>query len=190
MTQANLEAYLGRSLSALEVTNLTLYLELSQERLEDLLCINLTTATEDRTFGVRNGYQTVFTDLYTKVNSVTVGGNVITDYETRQWDRRNASWYNSIILDTYENEVTINADWGCPSKELQQLQARLFSLISTSNVSGGNVKRKSVEDFTIEFSETPVYNQFLTDNRALIDKFSLCSIGNIQHGNLVWRWTR
>lgn len=42
LTQEKLEAYLGRSLTAVELNNLDLYLNLAKLRLEDLLCITLT----------------------------------------------------------------------------------------------------------------------------------------------------
>ena len=185
MNQSTLEALLGRSLTSIEVTNRTLYLNIARERLEDLTCLNLTNTTEDRIYNVRKGYTTVFTDLFTSINSVEINGNAFTDYTAMQWNRRNASWYNSIVLLTNEEEVTINADWGICSPELQLLTARLFGLISTENSGNSNVKSKKVEDFSITFNDNSVYDQFLLDNQSLIAKYSLCNIGNIQHGDII-----
>lgn len=178
MNQAKLEALLGRPLSSIEATNRVLYLKIAQERLEDLTCLNLEEATEDRTFSVREGYQTVFTDLFTDVNSVTINGNEVTDYTPMQWQKRNAAWYNSIVLEncTDQDEIVINADWGLCSPSLQLLQAQLFGLISKMNNGNGNVKSKKVEDFSITFNDNTVYDQFLMDNEGLLSKYSICNI--------------
>lgn len=184
MNQAKLEALLGRPLTTIEVTNLTLYLEIATERLQDLTCLNLTQNTEDRVYDVREGYTTVFTDPFTEINSVTVNGNTFTDYTPMQWNRRNADWYNSIVLETCEDEVTINADWGICSPELQLLTARLFGLMGIEKSGNGNVKSKKVEDFSITFNDNSAYDQFLLDNQSLINKYSLCNIGNVQHGSV------
>lgn len=180
MNTSTLEALLGRPLTPIESTNKDLFLKIARERLEDLTCLNLTEATEDRTFGVRSGYTTVFTDPFTQINSVKINGNEFTDYTPMQWNRRNADWYNSIVLDTNADEVVINADWGLCSPELQLLMARLFGLLRKEN--SGNVKSKSVEDFSITLNDNPAYTQFLLDNQPIINKYSLCGIGNVQHG--------
>lgn len=184
MKQSTIEAYLGRPLTSLESTNISLYLKIAQERLEDLTCLNLETVTEDRTFSVRKGYVTVFTDLFTTVNSVEINAQAFTDYTPMQWNRQNANWFNSIVLTTCYDEVIINADWGICSPELQLLQARLFGLISTENSSEGNVKSKKVEDFSVTFNDNTAYQQFLIDNESLINKFSICGIGEVQHGDV------
>lgn len=176
-------ALLGRPLTQVEDTNYSLYLKIAQERLEDLTCLNLEDETADRIFDVREGYTTVFTDPFTAINSVEINGNAFTDYTPMQWDRRNARWYNSIVLKTCAKEIKINADWGLCSPELQLLTARLFSLLGSEKAGNGNIKSKKVEDFTISFNDNSVYEQFLVDNQPLIAKYSLCNIGNIQHGN-------
>lgn len=40
LTQSEIEAYLGRSLSTVEVTNLALYQQIATQRLLDLLCLD------------------------------------------------------------------------------------------------------------------------------------------------------
>ena len=187
MNKTTMVALLGRPLTSIEDTNYNLYLKIAVERLQDLTCLNLETATEDRTFDIREGYSTVFTDLFTEINSVTVGGETVTAYSARQWDRRNTSWYNSIVLDkcqTSNGEVTINADWGICSPELQLLLARLFGLLGQENKGNSNIKSKRVEDFHITYNDNSTYQQFLIDNQLLLDKYSICNIGNIQHGEV------
>jgi hypothetical protein len=184
MNQTKMVALLQRPLSPYEVTNFQTYLKIARERLEDLTCLYLEDATEDRIYEVREGYTTVFTDPFTAINSVEINGETFTDYTPMQWNRRNASWYNSIVLETCEDQVTINADWGLCSPELQLLTARLFDLLSKERSGNGNVKSKKVEDFSITFNENTAYDQFLLDNQALINKFSICNIGDIQHGSV------
>lgn len=188
MNKTQMVALLGRPLTSVEDTNYTTYLKIAQERLEDITCLNLTATTEDRTYDIREGYTTVFTDLFDAINSVEVNGSELaeTDYSVRQWDRRNASWYNSIVLQncTSEDEITINADWGICSPELQLLLANLFGLMGKMSKGNGNVKSKKVEDFSVTFNDNSAYDQFLLDNQALINKYSLCNIGNVQHGRV------
>lgn len=184
MKKTTVVALLGRPLTSIEDTNFETYLKIARERLEDLTCLNLTDETDDRTYDVREGYTTVFTDPFTAINSVKINGNAVSDYTPMQWDRRNASWYNSIVLQTSDCEVTINADWGLCSPELQLLTARLFGLLNTEKSGNGNIKSKKVEDFSVTYNDNTAYQQFLLDNQALINKFSLCNIGNIQHGNV------
>lgn len=183
MNQSQLEKLLGRPLTPIEDTNYSTYLKIAQERLEDLTCLNLNSEPSERTYDVREGYTTVFTDLFTSIESVEVNGQPFTEYTPMQWDRRNASWYNSIVLDACSDEVTITADWGICSPELQLLTARLFGLLNAEKSGNGNIKSKRVNDFQITFNDNSVYQQFLIDNQALINKYSLCNIGNIQHGS-------
>lgn len=188
MSEEKLVALLGRPLTSYESANRVLYLKIAQERLEDLTCLNLEEGTEDRTFSVREGYQTVFTDLFTDVNSVTVNGSELdaADYTAMQWNRRTADWYNSVVLEncTAEDVVVVNADWGVCSPTLQLLQAQLFGLLSASNNGNGNVKSKKVEDFSITFNDNTVYDQFLLDNQSLISKYSLCNIQTTVSGDV------
>lgn len=187
MNQAKLVALLGRPLTTVETTNFSLYLKIAYERLEDLLCMNLESTTEDRVFDVRNGYSTVFTDLFTDINSVSIDGNELTtnDYSVRQGNRRSGNWYNSIVLtNPTDCEVTINADWGLCAPDLQLLLAQLFALIGTMNTSNGNVKSKKVEDFSITFNDNTAYQQFTLDNAGTISKYSICGIQEIQHGGV------
>ena len=191
MTQETLEALLGRSLTATEVTNLDLYLDIANDTVGELLCMNLTSKSETRVFDVRNGYRTVFTHPFVEVDEVQdSNGNIIDEdtYTPRQWDKRNADWYNSIVMDDTQcgEELTISGTWGfgkCMPKDLQLLVARSFDQISKSQGSNGLVKRKEVEDFKIEFNtDVTQQEQFYADNALIIQKYSMCNIGDVQHG--------
>ena len=51
-------------------------------------------------FDTREGYSTAFIGIFRSLSEVKINGETITtdDYSVRQWDKRNGSWYNSIIL--------------------------------------------------------------------------------------------
>lgn len=191
MTQAKLESLLGRSLTPNEVTNLTLYLDIATDSLEDMLCMSLTTETSTREFEAREGYSTLFTGAFTDVSEVTVDESVIDEsqYKFRQWNKSNAEWFNSIVFNYPQSgTVKVTADWGfgdCMPNDLQLLLARSFDQISKSNTSQGSIQSKQVEDFRITYrNDVTQRDQFLMDNGLIIQKYSLCNIGNIQHGSV------
>ena len=179
MTQAKLESLLGRSLTPNEVTNLTLYLDIATDSLEDMLCMSLTTETSTREFEAREGYSTLFTGAFTDVSEVTVDESVIDESE----------WFNSIVFNYPQSgTVKVTADWGfgdCMPNDLQLLLARSFDQISKSNTSQGSIQSKQVEDFRITYrNDVTQRDQFLMDNGLIIQKYSLCNIGNVQHGSV------
>ena len=188
MNKTTMAALLGRPLSTIENTNYNLYLKIARDRLQQLTCLDLEEVTEDRVYSVRESFHSVFTDMFTGINSVTLNGTALeaTDYTPMQWDRRKAEWFNSIVLDclTTEDEITINADWGACTPGLQLLQAKLFDLIGKMNTGSGNVKSKKVEDFSITFNDNTVYDQFLLDNGALIAQYSICNVPQLTSGRV------
>lgn len=188
MNQATVSALLERTLTPIEVTNFDLYFKIARESLDDLLCTNLCDKTYERTFDAREGYSTLFTDIFTDIQTVTLNGEAITDYSKRQWDRRNGSWYNSIVFDhklCEDDEVVIEASWGfskTPS-DLQLIQAQLFGLITKKNKLDPTVSSKQTEDFRISFNvDADLDDEFYRQYNRTIAKYSLCSIGNIRHG--------
>lgn len=195
MNQTTLAALLGRSLTPIEVTNFKLYLNIARKSLDDLLCTNLCDDEVTRTFDARGGYSTVFTDIFTEIESVSItplNGTAtdVTDYSVRQWDRRNGSWYNSIVfenkLSNYD-EVTITGIWGFSTmpSDLQLVLAQLFGLITKKNKFDPTVSSKQVEDFRIAFNvDSDLDDEFYRQYNKTIAKYSLCSIGNIQHGSI------
>jgi len=199
--QAQLEALLGRTLTPVELSNLDLYLEIAGERLEQLICSRVTAIAEERVYDGREGYSTVFTELFTSITSVEVNGKALetSEYSKRQWDSRNGYWFNSIVLPhrlRSEAEVVINGVWGFDSdtmpSDLQLLYAKLFALVSSMNKGNGNIKSKKVEDFSITFNENTVYDQFLIDNGSTLRKYSVCNQGYVRSGktcvNPYWSW--
>lgn len=213
LNQTQLEAILARPLTPREVTNLTSYLKTAQENLETLLCSPLYEEVETRFFNTRVGYRTVFTDIFTSVESVKVDGTLVDPslYYVAQFDRRTSPLYSSIVFKNknYTNctqEIEIEADWGICQKDmprdLQSLIAQLFAFASKRKATTGQVRSKKVEDFSITFTDESAEDVFLKDNAGAIKKYSLCDIGYVRHGylsgvplsqrdnwrNRFWRW--
>lgn len=193
MSQSELEALLGRSLTPTEITNFDTYLEIAKENLEELLCISLdyqdTSGEPEKTtqtFDIRDGYRTVFTGIFTELTEVKVDGTVIEDYHVAFWDKRSNPYYNSIVLDDCDGkEVEITGYWGFDSlpSDLQLLWAQAFANVSKKYVAGGgNVKSKQVEDFRITYGDLTDDEAFTSANARTIRKYSLCNIGYIRHG--------
>lgn len=195
MNETQMVALLQRPLSPYEVTNFKTYLKIARESLDDLLCTNLCDDSDNRIFEAREGYSTVFTDIFTDVDEVKLNDEVVTDYTIRQWDRRIGSWYNSIVFDHKlcgSDEVEVSASWGfsqMPS-DLQLVLAQLFGLITKKNKFDGIVSSKQTEDFRISFnSDVDLDDEFYLKYNKTIAKYSLCSIGNIQHGKTYGRYS-
>lgn len=200
MNQAKLEALLGRPLTSVEVTNLELYLEIANDTLETLLCTSIRPVTEERTFSLREGYKTAFLDIFTEVTEVKVNDTVQdpTSYSKRQWDKRTATWYNSLVLadriTETTDEITVTGVWGfvdAPEEDyavpydLQVILAGLFSLITKKNNLDPTITSKQVEDFRISFNaDVDLDEEFYTQYSKTIDKYSLCNIGYVRHGEV------
>lgn len=191
MTQEELEALLGRPLTPTEVENLDLYLSIAEQRLDDLLCMTLTSDEATRVYDGRSGYRTLYVDPFTAIDTVEIDGETIdaSKYSVLQFDKHNASWYNVIRFKKNMNcdEVTVTATWGFGSDmpvDLQLLLARLFDLVGKEQTTNGKVKSKRVEDFSITFNDNSDAQQFFSENQATIDKYSLCNVGLVTHGDI------
>lgn len=186
MKQTELEALLGRPLTPTEASNRKLYLEIAEESLfgeGGLLCIDPTEDTGERVFEKREGMSTVFTGIFTKINSVKVDGEDAT-YTPYFWDSRNSDFYNSIVLtENCGSEVVVDADWGlgCLPKDLKRLLAQAFAVVSAKR-QVKNVKSKKVEDFSITYGDLSEDDQFVADNARVIKKYSMCDIGYVRSG--------
>lgn len=196
MTQPELEALLGRSLTSTEVTNLTLYLEIATSNLNDLLCTTTNEVTETRTFDTRKGYKTAFVGIVQNVTEVKLDDDVISsdDYSLRQWDKRTADWYNAIVFDDAitADEITVTGTWGFASgtlpNDLNMVLANLFDLITKRNKFDGTIASKRVEDFQINFNtDSDLDDEFYNKYSKILSKYSLCDIPNIQSGAITCR---
>lgn len=183
MDKGQLEALLGITLDEKDVNKY----QSAVVALEDLLCSGLLDATEERIFDIREGYSTVFTELFRSVSSVKVKGITLPSerYQARQWDKRRAEWFNSIVLkDVRGDEVAITAEWGFTELPAD-LKLLVDKIIKQQAKKGpGNVKSKKIEDFSVTYSDIPAYEQFVIDNQSIINKYSVCGIGEVQSGKV------
>lgn len=197
MDETEMAALLGRSLTPIETTNFDLYLNIAEEALESLICTPVEEVTETRVFDLREGYRTAFVDIFWNVDEVKVNDTVIepSDYSLRQWSKRNADWYNSLVFncafDDCQDEIEVTADWGFEPvssgsslpADLQYVLAGLFSQITKKNKFDPTIASKQVEDFRISFNVMADLDaEFYRAYSNILSKYSLCDIANIQHG--------
>lgn len=189
LSTKQLEALLGRSLTARESANCTPYLDIATEQLEELLCISLLQESGERVFTSRNGYSTLFTGIFTNVLSVTINGNTVdpSEYHLSFFDNRNKDFYNSIVFNTklIGQEVTVSAEWGfdkLPS-DLGQFLAQLFALAGTKKTNT-SVKSKQVEDFRITYGDSTDMQVLLDNNDIVINKYGMCDITEVRNGSV------
>lgn len=192
MNTTEMAALLGRPLTTIETTNFSLYLKIAKQNLDELLCMELCSEEQTKVFDAREGYSTVFTDVFTDIEEVKVNDVVIdTDkYSRRQWDRRTGSWYNSLVF-TYKldlnDEVSVTADWGFSSypSDIKYMLAGLFGLISKKNKFDGTISSKQVEDFRISFrADADLDDEFYKTYQRTISKYSICDMAYIRHGKV------
>lgn len=199
MTEEEVSALLGRPLTPIEVTNFDTYINIAEQSLEDLICSPIETVEETRIFDTREGYSTAFIDIFHEISEVKIDDEVIdpSDYSKRQWNKRSASWYNSLVFDnkfTCDQEVEVTATWGFEEDsgdesdlptDLQLVLAGLFDLITKKNKYDGSISSKRVEDFQISFNaDSDLDDEFYSKYSKTISKYSLCDLPNIQHGRI------
>ena len=191
MNKNDVIALLGRPLTTVEDTNFDLYINIAKETLQNMICMSLSCDDEPRVYTPREGYKTLFTDVFTDVSEVKIDGVVIDEdkYSVRQWDKRNGSWYNSIVFtDEFtedDDEVEVSASWGFNKvpNDLKTVWAGLFDLITKKNKFDPTISSKDVEDFRITFNKgIDMDAEFKTKYSTILSKYNMCDIPNIQHG--------
>lgn len=193
MDEAKVAALLGRSLTSNETTNFKLYLKIANQSLESMVCTSLCDQSDPKIYDVREGYRTLFTDIFTDIDEVKIDGELVdpSKYSVRQWDKRNADWYNSVVFTTRfgecDREVSVSASWGFSSMpaDLQLVIAGLFDLITKKNKIDSSIQSKQVEDFKITLrSDVDLDAEFQTKYGDTLAKYSQCDIPNVQHGRV------
>lgn len=187
MTPELLSALLGRSLTGSEVENFTALLAIAQTQLEDLICSTITDQTLTRSFTARDGYRTVHTPIFETIVSVTVDGEVRTDFVAKQNGSLNGTWFNSIVFDeAVSGTVVIAADWGFTTLpgDLGLVLAQLFGVAANNRLGTDRVSSKRVEDFSITFTSTSEEQSFLDKSSATLRKYSSCDQSEVVSGDL------
>ena len=188
MTKEQVSALLGRPLTSIEDANFDLYLEIATQALEELLCSPTKCQYDTRVFNVRDNYSTVWTDIFTSISEVKLNGTVLDekDYSPQQGDKRNAKWFNSIVLNSrcHSGELEVSGTFGLklPS-DLQLVLAGLFGLITKKNKFDATVTSKQVEDFRISINtDADLDEAFMTLHSKTLSKYSVCDEAYILHG--------
>lgn len=183
MKETEVEALLGRDLSSAETQNFKLYLDLATERIENLLCMSLALAgddpdAEERIYSARPGYRTLYVDPFTAITTIVVDGDTVSadDYTLED---------NRVVFEEPmgTSSVTITGTWGYSElpASIKLLLARMFEL--TSKPRRGGVRAKSIEDFSVTYADISAFEEFVADNRAIIEQYRLCDPDSI-HGEV------
>ena len=199
MTEQDIEKLLGRDLSAMENNNFSLYLDITIERLSNLLSVNVIIPevdsgtnepiVETRIYAGRNGYKTLYTDPFTDLISVSIDGNTKT-VTTAQWDNPMGSWKNVVCfddeMDAEQVDVTAKFGYGNPlPSDLQLLIARGFDAILKENTDNPRVSTKRNEDYSVSYKDSveSSWQAFTMTNKGIIQKYSQAGLGVIEHGD-------
>ena len=157
--------------------------EEAKQWLESLLCLDLSQDSGERTFSPREGMRTVFTGIFSNVNSVTVNGKVVNNYYPAFFNKRNGQFFNSIVFDCPPNaDVVVDADWGFDKlpADLQRLLDNANKVISQA-YQVKDVKSKKIEDFTVAYGDLSDDEVFMKQNAVTIAKYSMCHIPYVLH---------
>ena len=188
MTKEQVSALLGRPLTSIEDANFDLYIEIATQALEELICSSTKCQYDTRVFNVRDNYSTVWTDIFTGISEVKLNGTVLDekDYSPRQGDKRNAKWYNSIVLNSrcHSGELEVSGTFGLklPS-DLQLVLAGLFGLITKKNKFDATVTSKKVRNFSYTIDTSADLDaEFTKLYSKTLAKYSVCDKTYILHG--------
>lgn len=192
MDKETVSALLGRSLTSFEDTNFDLYLAIAEESLDEILCTNLSDDSDTRYFTGWEGYSTVWTDIFTEIESVEIDGSIVdsSSYIVKQNDARIGTWYNSIVFDerlSENKEIKMVGTWGFSVQpdDLNLVLANLFALVSKKNKFDGTLKSKRVEDFGISIdTEADLDAIFNRTFGRTIAKYSNCGKMGMINGDL------
>ena len=186
ISQTDFEKLLGRTLTSTEASNFEQHLNATIANLENLLGWSLLGEAGERVYKSRRRYHTLWTDPFTEINSVTVDGTAETDYTPIFNDSYNSPFYNGLEFDypLDGSKVVIDATWGFTGipADLGQLIVALWSMAQRLPTEQGNVRSKSIEDFSVTYTEDGEYNSIITTYSGVIAKYALDS-SQIQHGD-------
>lgn len=191
MDKTTIAKLLGRPLTSLEDSNFEQYINYTISTLENLLCWSPICNEATATYESRDGYRTLWTDPFTSITDVKVDGRAVTDYKLAFNGNFNYPFYNSVVF-SYplgDQTVEITGTWGFEElpADLGSLVAEIFKMygrVNTANLSG-NVKSKSVEDFSITYGDGSEMDALASKNSSVIAKYSNCqSALEVQHGDV------
>ena len=192
MDKTTIAKLLGRPLTSSEDSNFEQYINYTISTLENMLCWSPKSDETTATYESRDGYRTLWTDPFTSITDVKVDGRAVTDYKLAFNGNFNYPFYNSVVFSRPlgDQTVEITGTWGFEElpADLGSLVAEIFKMygrVTTANQSG-NVKSKSVEDFSITYGDGSEMDALASKNSSVIAKYSNCqSALEVQHGDVV-----
>ncbi len=195
----SITAYLGRPLTEYETMNFDSLMNQAVARLEDLLGTPLVQVKGERVFAVRQGFCTIWTDIFTEVKSVNMNGEALSEnyFASARNDARGMlDWFNSIILSAKPSEreldVTIDATWGFDLKsaealpeDLKTLIAARFNAMSQDKKFDPTIASEQIEDYRVSYATacTP-FDAFVASNTLTIQKYSQTKHGGLRNGTV------
>ena len=191
MDKTTIAKLLGRPLTSSEDSNFEQYINYTISTLENLLCWSPINAEATATYESRDGYRTLWTDPFTSITDLKVDGTAVTGYQLAFNGNFNYHFYNSVVFQTPLNGQTVEltGTWGFEElpADLGSLVAEIFKMhgrVNSANLSG-NVKSKSVEDFSITYGDGSEMDALASKNSSVIAKYSNCqSALEVQHGDV------
>lgn len=190
LTKTQVEGWLGRSLTDTENAGFDKYLALAVDKFEQLTCSTLKRITETRIFDSRDGMRSLFVGLFTTLSEVKVDGVIVTNFSPAQGDKRGSlTWYNAVLSDNKMvagQNIAITANWGFETlpDDVAMTLAQLFALVS-SDSEEYRIKSKKIEDFSISYADTETaFNAFISDFGGILNKYSVCGVGEVRHGRV------
>lgn len=179
---------LGRSLSSTEESNFEQYKDYTISTLTNLLCWSPVCSNTTAKYKARQGYHTLWTDPFTSISEVKVNGSAVTDYTMAFNGNYNYPFYNSLEfpypLSGQTVEITGTFGFVDLPADLGSLIAEIFKMYGRVNQANnsGNVKSKSVEDFSITYGDDTEMSALISAFSGIIAKYSNCDTGEILHG--------
>ena len=164
----------------------------ARQMVEELLCLDLASESATRVFEPREGMRTVFVGIFRNVSSVKVDGKAVTNYHPAFFDKRNGTVFNSLVFDApVHGEIEVTADWGLTTlpADLAALVANAQKVVSQA-YSVKEVKSKRTRTFNITYSDLSDDEVFLKQNAVTINKYSMCNVPYILHGDTCGHNTR
>lgn len=198
LSEAKLAEILNRPLTTNESGNYTKLATQAAGHMSLLLCGSTTyEADAERTYEVREGYRTIFTDPFTGTATVTIGGST-TDadkYTLRLGDAivGGSGVKNAVVFKKHLTRgtelVTIRANFGFNDTtmpvELQGMFADLFVKADRDAASIGQraVKSKRIDDYSVTYADEDV-DTFKASYAAVLSKYAACGSGAVRHGTV------
>lgn len=189
ITTEQISSLLGRELTSNESANFEQNLEIVENKLKQVLCLNLSCGNYTRQFRTRDGFRTLYVDPFTSIKEVKVDGVVTDDYVTTFNGEFNSCFYDGIEFDEVMKDdkiVTVKANWGIQKYpyDLLNFIARLFAIVSDTDsqtiADNSNIKTKSIDGFSVTYKGESRLATFYQEQADVISKYGHCSLACIK----------